>query len=168
MSQTDVLEFAEEFLSKVSKLSVLYECSYNAPVSRGKTTITSKKPTVSIVEATLKRIHGTIMTSTVKFSQTEPTLSKLRREAALMLTCEPEQVVLIHDGKVLQDEDVKMICKKLSTPIYVFNKNEWNEGKGELCEEFRKELQELLKKYGRTDAKELSDKFLANYSKWSQ
>ncbi|PJF16848.1 hypothetical protein PSACC_03342 [Paramicrosporidium saccamoebae] len=157
----DILQFAEQFLAKLAAFPVQYDSTYNAPVSKGPDT--AKRPTVSIVEITLKRLGS--KSSTVKLSRTEPSITKLQKEASSMLDCDVTQVVLVQDGRVLKDGDAAAICKNDGIPVYVFDRRDWS---GKLDGKFRDELVQLLVKYGRADAEFLTDKFLSQYNQWAQ
>jgi hypothetical protein len=164
---TDSIEFAEQFLGKLSKLPIQYDRTYNSNTSKPSHS-NMKKPTVSIIEVTLKRLHGQLTTTTVKLSRTESSLVKLRREASSTLGCEESAVILVQDGQVLGDADVSLVCKNPKMPVYIFDRREWEEIDAKLGDEFRDEFVELLKKYGQTNPERISDKFLSEYTKWTE
>lgn len=163
---TDIVTFARQFLAKLAPLPIQYEETYNAPTRR--TTPASgaaRKPTVSVVNVTLKRLHGKSGVTHVKLSRTEPTLVKLRREASSLLGCDVAQVVLVQDGKVLADGDVAAVASNAALPVYVFGRQSLFESPS-LDNEFRREFIDLLKKYRQTHPAFLADRFLESYSDW--
>lgn len=116
-------DFATSFLSRLERLPIAYDSSYNAPCPRGEVRLGAEgKPVVSVVEVTLRQLYGGPASRVVRLAKNEPSLARLLREAAAMLSCAIKDVVLVQDGQVLRESSVARVIAGASSPLYVFNR----------------------------------------------